>query len=191
MDITLEKVEKLREKTGVSYEEAKAALLRNGGDLLEALIDLERQGRPDAPQPGGFYSTKAGGTDEDPCQLVLFPQGSGKGGKNGWTDGAKFWSFDEIWQAFRDLLRRSVTNQFEIWRSDRLITSMPVLVLLFLAVFFFWLTLPLLIVALFFGFRYRFRGPDLGKDAVNKVMEGVSTTVDGMVENLKREFHKK
>lgn len=41
MDITLEKIDKIRERTGLSYKEAKEALERNNGDVLETLIDLE------------------------------------------------------------------------------------------------------------------------------------------------------
>lgn len=190
MEITLEQVEKIREKAGVTYEEAKAALVANHGDTLDALIYLERQGKSPTADQGGFYTTKPGGMgDADPCALDLISDQSQKKGKNG--SHGKVWSFelDDIWQAFRDLLRRSVTNQFEVWRADRIITSMPVLILILLAVFFFWCTLPLLLVGLFFGFRYRFRGPDLGKDMVNKVMDGVSSTVNSMKENLKQEFH--
>ena len=41
----LEKVEKLREKTGVTYEEAKAALEACEWDLLDAIVYLESQGK--------------------------------------------------------------------------------------------------------------------------------------------------
>ena len=41
----LEKVEKLREKTGVSYEEAKAALEATNYDVLDAIIYLEARRR--------------------------------------------------------------------------------------------------------------------------------------------------
>lgn len=40
-DITLEKVDLLRERTGLSYREAKEALERSNGNVVEALIDLE------------------------------------------------------------------------------------------------------------------------------------------------------
>ena len=42
MAVTLEQVEALRARAAVSYEEARAALEANGGDLLDALIALER-----------------------------------------------------------------------------------------------------------------------------------------------------
>lgn len=41
MDITLEKIDKIRERTGISYKEAKEVLIKHNGDVLEALIDLE------------------------------------------------------------------------------------------------------------------------------------------------------
>lgn len=40
-EITLEKVDQLRERTGVSYEMAKKALTITNGDVLEALIYIE------------------------------------------------------------------------------------------------------------------------------------------------------
>jgi len=52
----LEKVEKLREKADVSFAEAKDALDKSGGDVLDALIYLEAQGKAIAPVGGGFYS---------------------------------------------------------------------------------------------------------------------------------------
>ncbi|MBS4535283.1 DUF4342 domain-containing protein [Clostridium sp. D2Q-14] len=41
MDISLEKIDTIRERTGVSYKEAKDVLERNDGDIVEALIDIE------------------------------------------------------------------------------------------------------------------------------------------------------
>ena len=40
MEITLELVERLREKAGVSYAQAKQALEYSGGNLLDALMKL-------------------------------------------------------------------------------------------------------------------------------------------------------
>lgn len=38
MEITLEKVDQVKERTGVSYAEAKNALEVTNGDVLEAII---------------------------------------------------------------------------------------------------------------------------------------------------------
>jgi hypothetical protein len=57
--VTLEQVEKLREHANVSYDEAKAALENAGGDILQALIDLERAGKVIPPQGGGHTIPEA------------------------------------------------------------------------------------------------------------------------------------
>ena len=53
---TFEKVEKLREKANVTFEEAKAALDEANGDLLDAMILLEKQGK--AETRAEIFSTK-------------------------------------------------------------------------------------------------------------------------------------
>jgi len=40
-DITLEKIDIIRDRTGISYREAKEALERNQGNIISTLIDLE------------------------------------------------------------------------------------------------------------------------------------------------------
>ena len=45
MDITLEKVDQVRERTGVSYAEAKNALEISNGDVLNAIILLEEKSK--------------------------------------------------------------------------------------------------------------------------------------------------
>lgn len=44
MSIDLEKVDLVRERTGVSYKEAQEALEENRGDVLEAIVYLEEKG---------------------------------------------------------------------------------------------------------------------------------------------------
>ena len=62
--------------------------------------------------------------------------------------------------------------------------TLPVTVLVILLLFTFWFTVPLMIVGLFFGYKYSFSGPELGKEEVNRTMDQVSDVVD----NLKKEF---
>ena len=59
----LEKVEKIREKAGVSYEEAKAALEACGEDVLDALVYLENQGKIKKPDVS-VYTTEAEPSEE-------------------------------------------------------------------------------------------------------------------------------
>ncbi|MCF0149037.1 MAG: DUF4342 domain-containing protein [Clostridium sp.] len=61
MEITLEKVDQVRERTGVSYAEAKHALEVANGDILEAIIYIENIKEEDAEVNSKF---KAESMDE-------------------------------------------------------------------------------------------------------------------------------
>jgi len=178
----LEKVEKLREKANVSYAEAKEALDRAGGDLLDALIYLEKQGNANPPSGGGFYSgagASGGGYGSS--------YGSGKG--TGETGG-----FSEMMKRFGnfclDVLRKGSINYLDATKNGEAIFSCPVIVLVVLLLFFFWVTLPLIVISLFFGIRYRFSGPDLGREAVNKVMDSTSDIVNDVKKSFKEGTNK-
>ena len=54
----LEQIERLRAKANVSYEEAKQAYEAANGDLLEAVIMLERQGKIKPPKGTDFTAVK-------------------------------------------------------------------------------------------------------------------------------------
>lgn len=185
----MEQVEKLRERSGASYEACRDALERSGGDLLDAVIYLERTNQSQTVK-GGVFTTKPNGKAAEAAKLVMgeVPPGGGKkAGKSkkdsDWREGVR-----EIWEVGANLLKHSTANQFEVWRKGRLMTSIPILILVLLIIVAFWISVPLLIVGLFIGCRYQFVGPDLGKEAINDVMDNVSATVDDMVGQVKRGF---
>ena len=72
MDITLEQVERLREKADVSYAQAKEALEYSGGNLLDALIYLEERGVIPRPEDA-YYSTKGEAPPPPPTQDLPLP----------------------------------------------------------------------------------------------------------------------
>ena len=45
MSINLEQIDELRKRANVSYEDAKNALEQNAGNLIEALVYLEKQNK--------------------------------------------------------------------------------------------------------------------------------------------------
>ncbi len=174
---TLEQVEKLREKANVSFEEAKAALDASNGDLLDAIILLEKQGKISPPAGGGYYNSSNTASEEK--ERAKEEKGS---------EARRGESFSEMMRRFGQFCARLVgkgnRNYFEAEKNGKVIISVPVTVLVLGVIFFFWFVLPLSIVGLFFGFRYRFRGDDLGRDSVNKVMDSATDTA----EDIKRSF---
>ena len=85
-------------------------------------------------------------------------------------------------------------NELEIWRREQPITAIPMLLLTVILIFFFWIALPLMLLGLFFGFRYQVTGPDLEDDALNGVMGSVADTaadVGRQVMDEQRSQHEK
>ena len=180
MAITLEQVDRLRERADVSFEEAKAALEQNGGDLLDALIWLERQGKT-RPTPGGFYSTRGPAPDGAGGTASAAPSATGgRRGEEGQISG---------WETFRnqvrDLFQRGLDNTVQVERGEKTLLSIPVLMGILLLVVAFWIVVPLLIVGLFLGCRYHFAGPDLGREEVDQVMDKVSDTAEDIKHDVK------
>lgn len=178
MEITLEQVERLREKAGVSYAQAKQALERSGGNLLDALIDLEETGA--IPRQADRRCTTASQRGHSAVREDVPPSAAQ--------------TADEEERArpqagfFRRLRYLLVDNELEIWRKDLPFTSIPVLILILLFFVAPWITLPLLILGLFFGFRYRLVGPDLERESINSVMEDVADTADRLGRHVAEEL---
>lgn len=73
-----------------------------------------------------------------------------------------------------EMFRKGNANSFEVLKGEEIKVSVPVTVLALLLIFAFWITLPLIIVGLFFGLRYRFRGPDFAGNTVNDAMNSAA-----------------
>lgn len=171
----MEKVESLREKTGVSYTEAKAALEANGDDLLEALCWLEQHGK--TQMVGASCSTQ----DREPPQEE--PQAEQPRDPGPFARG-----FQSLWEGLVSLFRWGNANQLVMTsKGGRREFGVPLTLFIILLVACFWVVVPLIIIALFFGNRFSFEGPELGRDDVNDAM-GRATD---FAESIKQEFQEK
>lgn len=199
--ITLEQVEKLREKTGISYEEAKIALEETGGDLLEAVIMLERQNRIKEPESGGYYHSKGQQSEQETKSGKQHKHSEQSQTKESKTKKEDSVSFGELLSSFFSwcgrILHKGNINNFEINKEGKNIMRLPLTVMVLLLIFAFWIVIPLLIVGLIFGLRYRFVGPDLDKTDVNRAMDTVSDvtmkavdTVVDAAENFSKDIKK-
>lgn len=160
-----EMVEQLRQRAGVTYEEAKAALEASNWDLLEAMVALEKEGKVGAPGSAEYSTRKEDEPERDAKSRVSGVLG---------TIGRRL-----CW-----LVDKGNKNSFVISRKDKALLSLPVTALVLLLLFLLFPTLIVLLIGLFFGFRYAFKGPDLEIDGLNSAMDKAA----GMAESIKQDI---
>ena len=146
----MDMIDKLKEKAGITREEAADALTRANWDMLEALVILEREGRI-APLTSSVV-TSAGYAGQNAGTRGT-ASGTAGGRKNGGT--------------LKNLARNSVLYSFIVRRNDRVIISLPVLVFIIILLAAFQLTVVAILVGLFCGCRYSLEKRD-GDDSGNE-----------------------
>ena len=186
-----EMVEKLRAKANVSYEEAKAALEASDWDILDALVLLESEGKvKDAPETREYttqekkeykFETKNGGEFKVEVSNTL----------------------SKLWAWIKEMVRKGNKNQFVISRRNKNMFDQPmeeliafpitVLVLLILVPGVGLPTILIaLVVGLFLGARYSFRGPDINNkvnDFMGKAQEKAASAVEIHMDKNENEIH--
>lgn len=157
----LELIKKLADKTRITEEEAREILERNSWDIIDSMLELERAGRiHDAgAKTGTGYSTENQNTQEFQQVTVTASRTSEE------STGSK------LKRILRKLFRKSLDNDFVISRKKKEIVHLPVLVMAIVLILWPWYTVFFLCVGLLTGFRYSFRGKDLGTDTVNQTMD--------------------
>lgn len=187
MSQNLELVEKLVNKTGLSYTEAKNALDKADGDILDALIQLEAEGRI-ASGNTTQYTTSTPNNENSVNNDSRDTKGN-KGNKTGKEKGAAGENFKKttkgIGEWLKEIFDKGNSNCIEMFRNGEKKIGMPVTAFVVLLIFCFWVIIPLMIVGLFLGCRYYFSGPQLGKDSVNNVMDKATDLADNIKSELK------
>ncbi len=176
----LEKVEKLREKTGVTYEDAKKALEACNYDMLDAMIYLEKLGKVEQPKMSSYS------TVPDSAPSKAFEQA-----QTTYENDCKGTSFGEMFRKFcrwcGDIIRKGCETNFNVLKQGREIVSIPVIVLVLAAIFFTGLVVVLLVIGLFCECKYYFDGHGTTTVEVNNFCDKASETC----ENIKNDFQGK
>lgn len=173
-----EKVEKIREKTGVSYEDAKNALERNNYDLLDAIIDLERQGKIAAPKQESFTTST---TNDNHAKEFENAQ---KSYENDCKDTTVGEVIDKFFKWCGKIIKKGCDTSFTVTRHEQTVITIPVIVLVLLLVFAFWIIIPLLIVGLFCSCKYHFHGFQSTTVDINDLCDKASDAC----ENIKKDI---
>lgn len=176
----LEKVEKLRKKADISYEEAKEILEKCDWDILDAVIELEARGKINTDDESSYTTEgcRQHEAPQSPKQVAESYQNYDNQKKN--NKGF----FKSLWDGIVFLLKKGCENTFTVHKDNRCIMNIPVLLLVLLIICSFTLVLLIMLIGLFCGYRYSFSGPDLGNEKVNGAMGKASDAA----ENIKEEF---
>ncbi|MBR1821741.1 MAG: DUF4342 domain-containing protein [Clostridia bacterium] len=161
-----EMAEKLAEKMNVSLEEAKTALEACEWEMLDAALLLEKEHGAE----NRAYSTEREAEDATSGRerAKVRRRGAVKG----------------LGELARSAFNMGNRNRFEVRRGDEQVLEMPVLVLVLLMLFAFWVCVPLLVIGLFAGFRYSFSGAELGRDSVNNAMDKAAEVAEKVKEEV-------
>ena len=170
-----EMIEKLRERADISYEEARDVMEQANGDLLEALVLLEKQGKLSQPEAAAADAAGETGANAE--------AGEGKAEKE---SGKKKKEKGPLARAFHSAGSFLARTSFHMTHDGKEIFVMPSWSFALL-MFFFWQALvPLMLISLFFNMRYFFDG-DENVEAANEVLEKAGSFADGFESSMKQD----
>ena len=157
-----DKIEKLRQRANVSFSEAGEALRACDGDLLDAMVYLERQGKVAGPEQSSF-STDA--TAEKPSyenvpDVVTRSRTEDPDPSFG----------SQLGHLLKTAIKKTTENFVVISHKGEEKARLPILVLIIAVCFFNVAALIAIVVSLFFNVRYSFEGKD-DLSSVNKMMD--------------------
>ena len=172
---SFEKVEKLRERASVSYEEAKEALEHAGGDMLDAMVYLEKNGKTEGPGTGTSH------TSEDISRFEVVEE---KVRDEKDDAGERF--AESLKRFFRTIGGKIMDNSLVLRRKGEEIFSIPCAVALIIVLLTWEWIWVVLVISLFFDCRYSFEGKDRNENA-NEILNRAGE----MADSVKEEFQKK
>lgn len=154
----LEKVELIREKCNVTYAEAKKALEENGYEVLDAIVSLERKANRHAPVEPIVIDCVAEAIPEE--EEPTMDEKNASAAKGMWS---------EFCSKVKQFCSNGMEANFVAEHNGEHVFSIPVLFVI-IGLFIWGATLWLLIIGLFFGFRYHIEGGSHLTESVNEFM---------------------
>ena len=175
----LEKVELVREKCDVSYEEAREALKASDYDVLDAIVQLER-----AAKEAKEAVAKMNAPEEPEVAVDPEPEPQPEVKSAPKAEQAKA---HKVWNSFRDSVKRVLRGGLDLTfvaeRNGEEVFSVPVLFVV-IGLLMWGAAIWLMVIGLFFGFRYRIEGASPMTINVNEAMDKAAD----LAEDIKRDI---
>lgn len=168
-----DKVEKLRQRANVSFEEARDALRACDGDLLDAMVYLERLGHVKAPEKAVF-STNADEKYENVPDVIV---------KNEKSADPSFG--EQLGHLLKTAFRKSIDNSLVVSYRGQEKFRLPVLVVIILVLMMNFGAVVAIVISLFFDVRYSFEGKDDLRKVNDMIDQAGSRATEWMNESYK------
>lgn len=167
-----EKVERIAQKAGVSFEVAKNALEENNWDMLDAMLALEKENKTAAQEK---FSTDYGAQPGYKTVNV---------GGQSYTKRKK-----SLGEKIKILLKKSHVNHLVIRRGDHMSASLPLWAAILIILRFWKISFILFLIGLFTGCKISLEGPDMEKaEGVNKAMDKAGEAMTRTAADFKASF---
>ena len=167
-------VEKLREKTGITYEDAKRVLEINNWDILEAILDLEKQGKVKKPSVSIFYTNEYNESYEEESTEFNFEEV--KKDNNYKSNN----TFEGFFEAICKAIDTCNNIFIEIRGKNNFFLKLPLTVVIVLLIFGFWILIPLVVIGLFLDIEFSVESKKINTDKVNDILRRISKEVQNI-----------
>ena len=170
-----EMIEVLMEKAKVSHEEAEDALQKNDWDLLDSIIYLERKGKVENNETNTIIEVAEGSKKESNENHKKKRGGIGE-------------VIGRIIKFLGKAIDKGNKNNFEIRKESKKPIEISLTISALLLIIAFWPVAILLLVGLFFGYKYSITGPDINNDKVNDILDKVSESAENIKDDFKEGY---
>ena len=161
MTITLEQIDNLRERTHVSYGQAKEALEISDGHMIDAIIYLENEKE-------SFQDVNHEEKNSRQRHKKEFKKTS-----------------DEFVLGFKKVIKLLNETRFIMFNEDRTIFDISMTITLLAAMFVFPLTMTILIIGLLTGNRFKIKKKSKLSESVNDIFDKASKMTDEVKNSFK------
>ena len=175
-------VDRLKNKTNISYEEAKTVLEKSNWDILDAMLYLEEQGKVPKPSASIFYTNEY----KDTYKNVEIINNSDQ--NNNYNNRKSSNNFEGVFELICKVIDTCNNVFFEIRKGNITFLKIPSTVMILLLMFTFWIVIPLAIVGLFFDIEFSFSGSKVETSKINNILKMISINIKKIKEELKKGF---
>lgn len=176
-------VEKLKNETNISYEEAKIALEKSNWDILDAVVYLEEKGIVHKPSVSIFYTNEY---KENYKNSMI--TNNKKQDNNYYNNTKKDNTFEGIFVKVCKIIDTCNNIFFEIKKKNKTFLRIPATVIILLLIFAFGIVIPLYILGLFFDMEFSLSGKSAEINKINNILKMIARNIKKVKVRLKKGY---